>query len=91
VCSKDPPAADVLLDINVPFAGGGTPAYLEIDKLPDGRYRATVGTMFEFQEICRTENLEGLLRYSRAVQQSWSFDEMVSAIRALRTLDDSSH
>ena len=30
---QDPPATDVLLDFTVPFSGGGTPAYLEIDKL----------------------------------------------------------
>jgi hypothetical protein len=34
------------------------PAYLEIDKLADGRYRATVGTLFEHQEITRTRGLE---------------------------------
>jgi hypothetical protein len=50
---QDPPATDVLLDVTVPFSGGGSPAYLEIDKLPDGRYRATVGTLFEFQELGR--------------------------------------
>jgi hypothetical protein len=37
---QDPPATDVLLDFTVPFSGGGTPAYLEIDKLPEGLYRA---------------------------------------------------
>jgi hypothetical protein len=86
---QDPPAIDVLLDINMPFSGGGTPAYLEIDKLPDGRYRATVGTMFEFQELCRTSDLEGLLRHVRLVQVSRSFNDMVSAIRAMYVLDDS--
>jgi hypothetical protein len=42
---QDPPATDVLLDFTVPFSGGGSPAYLEIDKLLDGQYRATVGTL----------------------------------------------
>jgi hypothetical protein len=55
---QDPPATDVILHGNVPpCAGGGSPAYLEIDKLPDGHYRATVGTLFEHQEICRTDDL----------------------------------
>jgi hypothetical protein len=54
-------AAGVILHLNVPCSGGGSPAYLEIDKLPDGRYRATVGTLFEFQEICRTADLEALV------------------------------
>jgi hypothetical protein len=70
----------------VPFSGGGSPAYLEIDKLPDGRYRATVGTLFENQELCRTGDLEGLLRHSRAVRLSESFDDMVRAIRAMQAL-----
>ena len=169
---QDPPATDVLLDFTVPFSGGGTPAYLEIDKLPEGLYRArglsssgteisiqtsgttkmlenmcfptapgaalaacadvhnrsrellsvwrehgnpgrdvfrtsdlpnqsfcsaatqtpaTVGTLFEYQELCRTGNLEGLLRHARAVAVSRSFDDMVRAIRAMRSLDDSVH
>jgi hypothetical protein len=48
-----PPATDVLLHLNVPYSGGGAPAYLEIDKLPDGRHRATVGACdcFLFAEI----------------------------------------
>jgi hypothetical protein len=86
---QDPPATDVLLDVNVPFSGGGSPAYLEIDKLPDGWYRATVGTLFEFQELCRTGDLEILLRHIRGVAVSGSFDEMVRAIRAMYALDDS--
>jgi hypothetical protein len=85
---QDPPAVDVLLDFTVPFSGGGTPAYLEIDKLREGRYRATVGTLFEFQELCRTGELEGLLRHDRAVRLSRSFDEMVSAIRAMFAMGD---
>jgi hypothetical protein len=83
---QDPPAADILLDVNVPFSGGGSPAYLEIDKLPDGRYRATVGTLFEFQELCRTGDLESLLRHTRSVAVSGSFDDMVRAIRAMQAL-----
>jgi hypothetical protein len=88
---QDPAATDVLLDFTVPFSGGGSPAYLEIDKLPDGRYRATVGTLFEFQELCRIGDLEGLRRHTRAVQSSGSFDEMVCAIRAMRAFDDGTH
>ena len=30
-------------------APAAAPAYLEIDKLPEGRYQATVGTLFEHQ------------------------------------------
>jgi hypothetical protein len=85
---QDPPATDVLLDFTVPFSGGGTPAYLEIDKLPEGLYWVPVGALFEYQELCRTGDLEGLLRHGRAVQLSRSFDDMV---RAMRALDDSLH
>jgi hypothetical protein len=53
---QDPPATDVLLDFTVPFSGGGSPAYLEIDKLLDGQYRATVGTLREFQELNARSN-----------------------------------
>jgi hypothetical protein len=86
---QDPSAVDVLLDFTVPFSGGGTPAYLEIDKLPEGLYRATVGTLFEYQELCRTGDLEGLVRHARAVKLSGSFDDMVRAIRAMQALDGS--
>jgi hypothetical protein len=59
---QNPPATDVLLHhLNVPCAGGA-PTYLEIDKLSDETYRATVGTLFEHQEICRTSDLEALVR-----------------------------
>jgi hypothetical protein len=52
---------------------------------------ATVGTLFEFQELGRTGDLERVLRHTRAGQASGSFDEMVRAIRAMQALDDSSH
>jgi hypothetical protein len=79
---QDPPATDVLLDVKCAVLGWRI-AYLEIDKLPDGWYRATVGTLFEFQELCRTGDLEILLRHIRGVAVSGSFDEMVRAIRAM--------
>jgi hypothetical protein len=82
---QDPPATDVLLHLNVPCAGGA-PAYLEIDKLPDGRYRATVGTLFEHQEICRTGDLEALVRQANLMASCRSFDDVVNTIRAMRTL-----
>ena len=61
-------------------------AYLEIDKLPDGTYRATVGTLFEFQEICRRGDLEALVRHANAMAGCRSFDDVVNAFRAMRTL-----
>jgi hypothetical protein len=81
---QNPPSTDVLLHVNVPCSGGGAPAYLEIDKLPGGRYRATVGTLFEHQEICRTNDLEGLMRQANAMASCRSFGDVVRAIRAMR-------
>jgi hypothetical protein len=65
-----------------------SPAYLEIDKLPDGQYRATIGTLFEHQEICRTSDLEGLVWHADAMASCQSFDDVVPASRAMRTLVD---
>ena len=76
--NSDPPATDVILHVNVPCAGG-SPAYLEIDKLTDGTYRATVGTLFEHQEICRTGDLEALVRQANAMAGCRSFDDVVES------------
>ena len=85
---QDPPASDVILHVNVPCAGTGPSSlvYLEIDKLPDGAYRATVGTLFQHQEICRTRDLEALVRQANAMAGCRSFDDMVNAFRAMRAL-----
>src|SRR5512144_2372576 len=80
---QHPPASDVLLEVYVPFSGGRLPARLEIDKLSDGKYRATVGTVFEHQELCRTSDLERLLRHVHVVPSCGSFEEMVAAVRAI--------
>ena len=75
---QTPPATDVLLHVNVPCAGG-SPAYLEIDKLPDGHYWATVGTLFEHQEVCPTGDLETWVRQANAMAGCRSFDGVVLA------------
>ena len=82
---QTPPATDVILHVNVPCAGG-SPAYLEIDKLPDGAYRATVGTLFEHQEICRTRDLDALVRHANAMASCRSLDDVVHAFRAMQRL-----
>ena len=82
---QHPPSTDVILHVNVPCAGG-QPAYLEIDKLPDGTYRATVGTLFEHQEVCRTRDLEALVRQANAMAGCRSFDDVVAAFRRMRAL-----
>ena len=75
--NQNPPATDVILHLNVPCAGYGaaSPCYLEIDKLADGRYRGTVGTLFEHEEICRTDDLEALVR------QAADSDEVARSFR----------
>jgi hypothetical protein len=85
---QNPPAIDVILHLNVPCAGGGPDklTFLEIDKLPDGQYRATVGTLFEHEEVCRTRDLEALLRHANAMAGCRSFDDVVAAFRAMRAL-----
>jgi hypothetical protein len=62
------------------------PCYLEIDKLADGRYRATVGTLVEHEEICRTHDLEALVRRANLMAGCRSFDDVVTAFRAMRLL-----
>ena len=85
---QDPPATDIILHVNVPCAGAGPDklTYLEIDKLPGGRYRTTVGTLFEHQEICRLD-LEALIRQANAMAGCRSFQNVVDAFRAMRKLD----
>ena len=85
---QTPPTTDVILHVNVPCAGNGPDklTYLEIDKLPDGAHRATVGTLFEHQEICRTRDLEALVRHANAMAGCRSFDDVVRAFRAMRML-----
>jgi hypothetical protein len=56
---------------------------LEIDK--DG-LPGNGGDVFEHQEICRTRNLEALVRQANAMASCRSFDDVVRAIRAMRTL-----
>ena len=70
----------------VPCAGG-SPAYLEIDKLPGTASTGRpVGTLFEHQEICRTGDLEALVRHANAMAGCRSFDDVVNAFRGMRTL-----
>ena len=87
---QNPSATDVILHLNVPCAGTGpsSPVHLEIDKRPDGAYRATVGTLFEHQEICRTRDLEALAWHANAMAGAGcrSFYDVVNAFRAMRTL-----
>ena len=43
----------------------------------------TVGTLFEFQEIYRTRDLEALIRQANAMAGCRSFENVVNAFRAM--------
>jgi hypothetical protein len=83
---RDPPETDPLLQMTIPHDGGGAPCRLEIDKLPDGDYRVTVGTPLEAQELCRTSDLEPLLRHTYRLGVSRSFREVLAALQQLSEL-----
>jgi hypothetical protein len=85
---QNPPAIDVILHVNVPCAGTGpsSPVYMEIDKLADGRNRATVETLFEHDEVCRTRDLEALVRQGERMAGCRSFQDVVDAFRRRREL-----
>jgi hypothetical protein len=60
--------------------------------LPENRqaagrdHRATVGTLFEFEEICRTDDLEALVRHANEMAGCRSFEDVVAAFQAMRRL-----
>jgi hypothetical protein len=82
---------DVLLQMRIPHAGGGPPCRLRIDKLPDGRYRATAASLFEEHdlEVCRTPDLEQVLRHASRLGVCRSFREVLAVLQQLNELDDS--
>src|SRR4051812_8182941 len=57
--NQHPPAEDVVIVLRPHGTGAG---YIEVDRLPDGAYRATHGSAFGCIEVGRTADLEGLLR-----------------------------
>ncbi len=58
-----PEATDVIASFSAPRPASS----VEIDKLPDGMYRATAGNLFGSQELTRNTNLEALLRRVHAI------------------------
>ena len=83
---RDPPETDPLLQMIIPHDGGGAPCRLEIDKLPDGHYRVTVGTPFEALELCRASDLDQVLRHTYRLGVSRSFREVLAALQQLSEL-----
>jgi hypothetical protein len=72
----------VLLQMRIPH-GGEPPCRLQIDKLPDGRYRATAGALV----LCRTPDHAQLLRHAHRLAVCRSFREMLTALQQLSELD----
>ena len=66
---QSPPATDVLIDgIGMKLANGVS-AHIEIDKLPQGDYRRTVGNLFWSREIMVSASLEDVLREARMLRE----------------------
>ncbi len=78
----EPPATDVLLLMRIPH-GGEPPCYLQIDKLPDGCYRATAGALV----LCRTPNHAQLFRHAHRLGVCRSFREVLTVLQQLSELD----
>jgi len=81
---RDLPATDLLLQMRIPHGGG---CHLQINKLADGRYRAAAGALFEAHELCRTPELEPLLRHADRLSACRSFREVLTALQQLSELD----
>ena len=77
----------ILLRMLIPH-GGEPPCHLQIDKLPDGCYRATAGPLPEAHELCRTPDLEALFRQADRLSACRSFREVLTALQQLSELDD---
>jgi hypothetical protein len=60
---QTPEATDVLLQGKAFFEPRGEYVNFEIDRLPDGRFRATVGNLFGSEEVHRDGDLDQCLRW----------------------------
>lgn len=76
----DPPAEDVIITLR-PAAGGAST--IEIDRLRDGSYRATHRAGLGSLELCRTEDLERLLRQLNEALITGTTSSYVAAVRNL--------
>lgn len=75
----------------MPFSGGGLPACLELDKLQDVLYRATVGRCLSTKSSAGQATLMLCFGAFRLYSRVAGLTAMVSAIRALQVLDDFRH
>ncbi|WP_137126965.1 hypothetical protein [Roseomonas sp. HF4] len=79
-----PPPEDVIITLR-PAAGGAST--IEIDRLRDGSYRATHRAGLGSLELCRTEDLERLLRQLNEAMLTGSQSSYVAAVRNLHALE----
>lgn len=80
----DPAVSDVLITLR-PAAGGANT--IEIDRLSDGSYRATHRAGLSSLELCRTADLERLLRELNEVLLTGTSAGYVAAVRNLQASD----
>lgn len=75
-----PPAEDVIITLR---PASGAASTIEIDRLSDGSYRATHRAGTGTLELCRTDDLERLLRQLNEALISGSQAGYVTAVRNL--------
>ena len=80
----DTAVSDVLITLR-PAAGGANT--IEIDRLSDGSYRATHRAGLSSLELCRTGNLERLLRELNEILLTGTSAGYVAAVRNLQVAD----
>lgn len=59
---------DTLLSFDTTYSDG-LHVIFELDKLADGRYRITVGNLFQFREVGPLHDLEGALRLCQRLKE----------------------
>ena len=81
---SEPPAEDVIITLRPPSGGAST---IEIDRLRDGSYRATHRAGLGSLELCRTGDLERLLRQLNEAMVSGTTSGYVAAVRNLHATE----
>jgi hypothetical protein len=82
---QNPPVTDVLCSMQVQI--NGQPSFtIEVDKLDQQTYRATMGDLFQFRELTRTWQLEELLRRCNAVRGAEGYHEGLALLKKVEEL-----
>lgn len=80
---SNPPPEDVIITLR-PAAGAST---IEIDRLSDGSYRATHRAGLGMLELCRTADLERLLRQLNEAMITGTPSAYVAAVRSIHATE----